>query len=135
MSVTSKCESIGIPVYGFPNKDSKETESAHMVTFFNLIRMKLPSIGKIATHIRNEGKRSFNQASNQKAQGMVAGASDIIIPGAPSFVCEMKSMSPNASITKEQIDYLQACKANGAFVCVALGWEAAWKALEDWINR
>ena len=33
-----------------------------------------------------------------------------------------------------QIPYLQAAKAQGAFVCVALGCDAAWQALLDWLS-
>lgn len=112
-------------------------ESAEQITFFNRLRQVYPdTLGRIAVHPRNEGKRTMNQVTRQKAEGMTKGASDIHIPGAPSFICELKRLDHTQSKWETgQIDYLQACKANGAFVCVALGWEAAWQALEDWINR
>ena len=132
MSVASDCEKIGIPVYGAPEKGSKITEAAHMTTFFARVRREKPLIGKIATHIRNEGKRSFSQYSSQSAQGMVKGAADIVIPGAPTFVCEIKSLSTESKISKEQLEYLRLSKENGCFACVALGVDAAWEAFEEW---
>ena len=64
---------------------------------------------------------------------MTPGASDIIIPGNPSFVCELKRRDHTKSTWQpKQLEYLEAAKENGSFVCVALGWEAAWDALENW---
>ena len=65
-------------------------------------------------------------------EGLVKGCSDIIIPGNPSFVCEMKSRSPKAKISDEQIKYLPAAQNNGSFVCIALGCDAAWEAFNEW---
>lgn len=98
-------------------------ESAEQITFFN----QLPEyLKKIATHIRNEGKRTAQQAQRHKIEGMNTGASDIIIPCSPPFVIELKRKDHTKSkISKEQIEYLQECKKQGARVCVALGWEAA----------
>jgi hypothetical protein len=31
-----------------------------------------------------------------------------------------------------QQEYLLACQSAGAFVCVALGWESALKAITEW---
>lgn len=121
-----------IPVYGSPIKNCKIPESAHMITFFNTLRRYYPEYGAIALHIKNEGKRTQLQIEKDKAQGLVTGASDIIIPGCPSFVCEMKSQSKTAKISQEQINFLLAAQNNGAFICVALGHEAAIKAFLEW---
>ena len=124
-----------IPVYGTSIKGCKITESNHMTTFFNTLRREHPKYGAIAIHIRNEGKRTINQITKERYQGgWVKGCSDIVIPGMPSFVCEMKSQSPLAKITQDQISYLLAAKACGAFVCVALGYLAAMEAFNDWIK-
>lgn len=121
-----------IKVYGPPIKGCKIPESAHMVTFFNTLRREYPQYGAIALHIKNEGKRTQLQIEKDKAQGLVTGASDIIIPGKPAFVCELKSQSPKARISQEQIDFLIAAQNNGAFCCIALGHEAAIKAFLEW---
>lgn len=109
-------------------------ESAEQITFFNKLRREFPeSYGKIAIHPRNEGKRTHAQTNKQKAEGMTAGASDIIIPAAASFICELKRQDHTKSKWQDgQIEYLQASKEQGAFVCLALGWEAAWEAFEEW---
>lgn len=113
------------------------SETMEQVTFFGRLRRVYPdTLGKIAVHPRNEGKRTFNQTNRQKAEGMTTGASDIIIPGEPSFVCELKRRDHTKSTWQDgQIAYLEASKANGSFVCVALGADAAWEALQEWIDR
>lgn len=70
---------------------------------------------------------------SQKAQGgFIKGASDIIIPASPAFVCEMKSLNKGSRASKEQINYLNAASDIGSFSCLCYGWEAAWAALMDW---
>lgn len=123
----------GIKIYGTVDKTCEITEAYHMITFFNSLRIKFPkSYGAIAVHIRNESQRTAQQAARHKMEGLVKGCADIIIPGNPSFVCEMKSRSPKAKITDKQINYLLAAQNNGSFVCVALGHEAAWEAFNEW---
>lgn len=122
-----------IKIYGTVDKTCEITEAYHMITFFNSLRIKFPkSYGAIAVHIRNESQRTAQQAARHKMEGLVKGCADIIIPGNPSFVCEMKSRSPKAKISDEQINYLIAAKKAGAFVCIALGCDAAWEAFNDW---
>lgn len=122
-----------IPLYGTQQSGKCPHESVEQVTFFNRLRHEYPdTYGAIAVHVRNEGELSHAQVIRHKAQGMTPGAADIVIPGNPSFVCEMKSRSKTARISEEQIKYLEAAQAAGAFVCVALGYEGAWAAFEDW---
>jgi hypothetical protein len=65
---------------------------------------------------------------------MTVGASDIIVPGCPAFVCEMKRQDHTKSRWQDgQIEYLLQAQENGAFVCVALGYVAAIEALKDWL--
>jgi len=111
-------------------------EGAEQVTFFGWIRRQYPSTyGKIAIHPRNEGKRSYAQARYQKADGLTAGAADIVIPCSPAFICELKRKDHTKStISDEQIEYLQAAKELGAFVCVALSWSDAKEAFEFFLN-
>lgn len=109
-------------------------ESVEQATLFN----QLPDdLSAIALHIKNEGKRNFRQMAKQRAEGgFIKGASDIIIPGSPTFVAEMKRRDHTKSSWKTgQLDYLKACQENGAFVCVALGYKAALEAVDDWMAR
>lgn len=104
-------------------------ESAEQITLFNKVRSKHPQ----ALHPRNEGKRTNNQVKRQKAEGMTPGASDIIIPGSPCFVGELKRRDHTQSRWQpNQIDYLESCHKAGAFTCVAFGYEAMLEAIGEW---
>jgi hypothetical protein len=110
------------------------TESAEQMTFFNKLRREYPdTLGLIALHPRNEGSRTIQQTDRHKAEGMTNGASDIIIPGSPAFVCELKRLDhTKCTWQKGQVEFLIASANNGAFACVAFGWESAWEALQQW---
>jgi hypothetical protein len=88
-------------------------EAAEQATFFNRIRREYPdTYGKIATHIKK-----------------TKGASDIIIPCSPAFVCELKRKDRTKStVYDEQIEYLKAAHDLGAFACLAFGVDEAWRA-------
>ena len=109
------------------------SETLEAITFFSQLRREYPtSYGKIATHIRNEGKRNWYQASREKAEGMTKGAPDIIIPMSRTFVCEMKRLDHTKSKWQPmQLEYLKTAHDAGAFVCVALGYDAAYSAFLD----
>lgn len=127
-----------LKVYGDPSfRGACPKEALEQVTFFNKLRREYPdTLGMLALHPRNEGERTHHQTAKQKAEGMTSGASDIIIPGAPAFVCEMKRQDHTKSTWQPgQMEYLEAAHNTGAFVCVALGWEAAWRALQDHLSR
>ena len=127
----------GIPVYGTPSKEF-HSEDNEQITFINHIRIKYPdTYGKIITHVKNERQlrgSQFSAINKDKAMGQIKGCSDIIIPGNPAFVCEMKSRSSKARISDEQIEYLIAAQQCGAFACVALGHDAAIEAFNDWLK-
>src|SRR5699024_861009 len=110
-------------------------EAAEQVTFFNQLRARHPGLGRIALHPRNERKRHARQATREKLEGMSPGAPDIIIPGAQTFCCELKRRDHTKSRwSKHQLAWLEAAQEAGAYVCVALGWEAAWAAMEAWLQ-
>lgn len=121
-----------IPVYGDQKFRSKcPSETVEQVTFFARVR-KHP-LGMLAIHPRNEGKRTYAQANRHKSEGMTEGASDIIIPGGPAFVCELKRRDHTKSRWQDgQQKYLIAAKEAGAFVCIALGADAAMEAFYEW---
>jgi len=104
-------------------------ESAEQITLFNKIRKDHPQ----AIHPRNEGKRNDRQVKRQKAEGMTPGASDIIIPGSPCFVGELKRRDHTKSRWQDnQVEYLEDCHKAGAFACVAFGYEAMLEAIREW---
>lgn len=127
-----------VPVFGdvkFRGKCPKET--LEQVTFFARLRREYPaSYGLIALHPRNEQMLRGSQHQtmiSQKAEGMTTGAADIVIPGSPSFVCEMKRKNHTLSTWQTgQKEFLVAAREAGSFACVALGHEAAWEAFIQW---
>ena len=122
-------------VYDSGYRGNCPLESAEQITFFNKIRSEYPdTYGKLAFHVRNEGKRTQNQIQREKAEGLTTGVVDIIIPGGASFVCELKRKDKTKSrLSKEEKEYLEISSNLGAYSCVAYGWEQAWKAFEDWV--
>lgn len=131
---------LPFPVYGDQAWRGKcPTEAMEQMTFFNKLRREYPATwGRLAFHPRNEAMLRGGQikaVTQHKAEGMTPGASDIIIPARVAFVCELKRRDHTQSQWQDgQIKYLAAAQAAGAFACVALGWEAAWAALEAWQN-
>lgn len=113
------------------------SEAVEQVTFFARLRRQYPDTwGRLAIHPRNEGKRDYRQTAKQKAEGMTPGASDIVIPGSPSFVCELKRQDHTKCRWEHgQAEYLAAAQNAGAFACVALGCDAAWEAFHEWLPR
>lgn len=127
-----------IPVYGdISYRGDCPTESAEQITFFSELRRRYPhTLGVVAVHIKNEGRRTHGQAQWQHAEGLTKGAADIIIPGATAFVCELKRQDHTKSRFQDgQERYLLAAQDAGAFVCVALGWKAAMEAVEAWQKK
>lgn len=126
----------GIKIYGDPEFRDKKCpkEAAEQVTFFNQLRLHYPdSFGLLAVHNRNEGKKTINQVAKEKMEGMAVGAPDIMIPGNPAFLCELKRQDRTLSALQDgQLPYLYAAQKLGAFCCVAFGWKAAWEAFEEW---
>lgn len=129
----------GIPVYGdMAFRGKCPPEHVEQASFFARLRREYPdTFGLIAVHPRNEGllvKGQFQAVTKHRLEGMAKGAADIIIPGARSFVCELKRQDHTQSAWQDgQQDYLKACHGAGAFACVALGAGAAWQAFEAWI--
>ena len=113
------------------------SESLEAVTFFAKLRREHPdTYGLIATHIRNEGLRTFHQAARQKSEGMTKGAPDIIIPASVAFICELKRQDHTKSKWQDgQQEYLLEAQKQGAFVCVALGYVGAYTAFNLWIEK
>jgi len=131
-------KSLPFPVYGDASfRGDCPKESTEQITFFNKLRAEYTETwGAIALHPRNEQQLRGGQHRGmirQKAEGMTPGASDIVIPGAPAFVCEIKRQDHTKSSWQEgQIAYLEAAQNAGCFACVALGWKGAWLAFETW---
>lgn len=121
-------------VYGKTEPGKHPSETAEAITFFNELKRRYPSLEKLATHVRNEAKRTMAQAQRHKAEGLVKGYPDIIIIGHPMFVCELKTKNKSSRLFKEQKEILELASETGAFVCVAYGWKEAINAVKDWLR-
>lgn len=120
-------------IYGKQEAGKHPSEAAEMATFFNQLRKHYPQYAAIALHIRNENDGDYSKTDKSKLQGgFIKGASDIVICGNPTFVCEMKAINKGSRLSKEQIDFLNSSADNGAFACVTYGWQATMQAFEDW---
>jgi len=130
-------EVAGLVVYGDPNWRGKcPLEAAEAVSFFCQLRAEFPELAKVATHIRNEGKRTKRQGFQHQQEGMNTGASDVIIPVCPPIVMEMKRRDhTESSISKDQVDYLVAASSGGAFTGVALGAAGAMEMVRAWVAK
>jgi len=135
-----RLKNLPFPVYGNAKwRGDCPAESLEQITFFNRLRCDYPDTwGKLALHPRNEQQLrggQFRGMIKQKAEGMTPGASDVIIPGRVTFVCEIKRADHTKSKWQPgQIEYLEAAQDAGAFACVALGHVGAWQAFTEWLG-
>lgn len=133
-------QDAGILVFGDLNYRDKSgpIEDAELSTFFNQLRIRFPQYADIALHIPNEEQRkTHEEQAKLKAKklkgGFIKGASDIVIPGGPALVIELKREDHTKSHMQDgQIDYLKSAQAAGAVVAVVLGWKNAIKFVEIW---
>lgn len=129
----------GIAVFGDMGFRDKKcpVEDAELITFFNELRRRSPALAEVALHIKNEGKRTAQQAAHDRAKGALkTGATDIVITAGQSFICELKRKDHTLSrLEKAQERHLLAGQDVGAYACIALGWEAAFEALEHWLEN
>jgi hypothetical protein len=134
-------DNLPFPVFGDPSYRGKcPLEKVEQASFFNRLRREYPDTwGRLALHPRNEGlleKGQFSTLIQHKAEGMTAGAVDIIIPSGRAFVAEMKRLDHTKSAWQPgQVEYLTAASKAGAFACVALGALGAWEAFEVWLAQ
>jgi len=128
-----------VPVFGDQSfRGQCPSESVEQMTFFNWLGREHPAWRSLAIHPRNEQQLrggQFRALARHKAEGMTPGASDIIIPGAPTFVCELKRRDHTLSKWQPgQVEYLEAARDVGCFACVALGADAVKEAFLEWIT-
>jgi len=126
-----------LDVYGDKSYRGKcYKEITEQINSFAWLRFAHPALADIAIHPKMEGGRAFSQIQMMKIEGSLKpGVSDIIIPGSPSFVCELKRKDHTLSSWSDgQIEYLGNCKAAGCFVSVALGFEGLKLAITDYLE-
>ncbi len=110
-------------------------EEIEQITFFNQLKKLHPDVAELATHVKNEGRKSVGQAVKDARNGLNQGFADIIIVGHPMCLIEMKRKDHTRSHwQKNQQEKLLIAQDKGAFACVALGYIAALEAVEEWLS-
>lgn len=126
-----------LAVYGDKSYKGKcREEWAEQVDFVAWMRLYHQDYAAVMVHPKMEGRRSWGQIAMQKKDGSInRGASDIVIPACPPFVCEIKRTDHRKSKWQPgQIDYLDNAKKMGAWVCVGLGFDGAKLAFNDYLK-
>jgi hypothetical protein len=86
--------------------------------------------GLVFIHVPNGGKRRPIEAVIFKALGVRAGASDLLLwRDGKAFALELKAEGGRAS--KAQLQFLSDMERAGVHTCVAVGLDAAIRALEQ----
>lgn len=127
-----------IPVYGdTAYRGDCPKEEAEQITFINWLRREFPdTLGALVVHVKNEGKRTVQQAAMDRANGMTKGASDIILCCSPAIALEIKRRDHTQSHWQTgQQEYLLTAQKMGSFVGVALGAEGAKEAIRCYLKQ
>lgn len=126
-----------IKVYGDTSfRGQCPLEDTELIDFFTEVYYLYPkTYHLIAFHPKNEGKKKMAQVQKDKAKGQKKGVSDIIVPGNPTLIIELKRKDHTQSYWEDgQIQFLEQAHKAGAYVCLALGLEAAIQAFNDWVK-
>lgn len=126
----------GIPVFGDATfRGECRPERAEQIEFMSWLKFNHPDYRKLVIHHKNEGKRTFKQVAYESADGSInAGVSDIVIPGNPAFVIELKRLDHTKSrLTSDEESYLHLAMRSGCFAGIALGCRGLKEAFEKWI--
>lgn len=127
-----------IPTYGDPTyRGDCPKEEAEQITFINWLRREYPdTLGALVVHVKNEGKRTAQQAALDRANGLTKGASDIILCCSPAIALEIKRRDHTQSSWQTgQQEYLLTAQRMGSFVGVALGAEGAKEAIRCYLKK
>lgn len=108
-------------------------EKSEQQTLVNQVRKKYPEL--MLTSVKNEGKRTKAQMDEDRAMGFLNGVSDLVFFGNPMLFIEMKRQDHTQSTWQAgQQEFLIRMQEMGHVSLVALGWEAAMEAVEDWMR-
>lgn len=99
------------------------SEEVEQINFFAELQYGHPGLARLAIHPKNEGDRNWIRQQMDAKKGEInPGASDVIIPGAPAMVAELKRQDHTRSRWQDgQVDYLETARDAGCFVFVGLG--------------
>ena len=124
-----------LPKFGdLPKSTSNPAEDYVLSSLISRIRNDYPSTyGLVAFHVKNESKRTTGQIRADKAKGLTKGVSDLIVIGNPTLCMEIKKDN-SCCFEDGQLEFLQQAQKQGAFVCLAVGYQGAKDAFEHWLK-
>ena len=124
-----------LPVFGdLPKSTSNPAEDYVLSSLISRIRNDYPSTyGLVSFHVKNESKRTTGQIRADKAKGLTKGVSDLIVVGNPTLCMEIKKDN-SCRFEDGQLEFLQQAQKQGAFVCLAIGYQGAKDAFEHWLK-
>ena len=124
-----------LPKFGdLPKSTSNPAEDYVLSSLISRIRNDYPSsYGLVAFHVKNESKRTTGQIRADKAKGLTKGVSDLIVIGNPTLCMEIKKDN-SCRFEDGQLEFLQQAQKQGAFVCLAIGYQGAKDAFEYWLK-
>lgn len=141
MSISKKAiaslESQGIHVIGADFRGDCPKERIEQVNFISWARHNYPDV--ICFHPVNEGDVPVQKRAALKQEGLLVGASDLVIlhraKSYPFAVIEMKRQDPTKSkLSDDQVKFLVGARQQGAYCAVAYGFESAKSAFLSFIN-
>jgi hypothetical protein len=115
------------------------TESAEQIALFQWAGLQERMIPELSLlyHIPNGGKRYAATARRLKAEGVKPGVPDLCLPvprgGFHGLYIELKRTRGN-NATDKQTQWLAALTRQGYRAAVCYGWEAAAKAITEYLN-
>ena len=124
-----------LPKFGdLPKSTSNPAEDYVLSSLISRIRNDYPSTyGLVAFHVKNESKRTTGQIRADKAKGLTKGVSDLIVIGNPTLCMEIKKDN-SCRFEDWQLEFLQQAQKQGAFVCLAVGYQGAKDAFKHWLK-
>lgn len=124
-----------LPKFGdLPKSTSNPAEDYVLSSLISRIRNDYPlTYGLVAFHVKNESKRTTGQIRADKAKGLTKGVSDLIVIGNPTLCMEIKKDN-SCRFEDGQLEFLQQAQKQGAFVCLAVGYQGAKNAFEHWLK-
>lgn len=131
-------ENGGVRIFDDKYRGDCPKERIEQVNFISWLRFHYPHV--IAFHPVNEGDVPVQKRASLKEEGLLPGVSDVIIlhktKKHPYMVLEMKRKdSTKSRISDDQVKFLIGAADQGAFACVACGFECAKDAFLSCINE
>lgn len=116
------------------------TESVEQQHLFNWVNFQLGRFPELALlyHVPNGGSRRKSEAGRFRAEGVKAGVPDLCLPvargGYHGLYIEMKRIK-GSKTSEEQKAWLACLKAQGYFVALCKGWEAASRVITSYMKQ